>query len=126
MNYYKPEELRADAKETIEWMKTAMNAKEIFPVNPNLVLSTDDTSLFVFEGKQTSGDWEWKIIDKTNGNSSVRSDCEVRDDAENSGGLRVRLTFTFAASGLAASPYIAVLVALRRRSCQLVYDENRT
>ena len=126
MNYYKPEELRADAKETIEWMKTAMNAKEIFPVNPNLVLSTDDTSLFVFEGKQTSGDWEWKIIDKTNGNSSVRSDCEVRDDAENTGGLRVRLTFTFAASGLAASPYIAVLVALRRRSCQLVYDENRT
>ena len=93
----------------MEWMKKAMNADKIFPVDPNLVLSTDDTTLFVFEGSSEGSDeWEWKMIDKTNGNASVRSDFERGDDPENSGGLRVRLTVTFTASGLAAPPYVAV------------------
>lgn len=106
---YNPDNLGTDALETMEWMKKVMNADKIFPVNPNLVLSTDDTSLFVFEGQSNNNnDWDWKIIDKTNGNSSVRSDFEVGDDAGNNGGLRVRLTFTFTASGLAAPPYVAV------------------
>ena len=84
-------------------MKEALDAKDIYSVNPNLVLSTDDTTLFVFEGaNNASDDWQWKLIDKTNGNSSVRSDFEVKDDVENAGGLRVQLTFTFTASGLAA------------------------
>ena len=48
------------------------------------------------------------MIDRSNSNSSVRSDFEVGEDAENSGGLRVRLTFTITASGLAAPPYVAV------------------
>ena len=47
---WKPNELSGYAKETMEWMKKAMNADKIFPVDPNLVLSTDDTTLFVFEG----------------------------------------------------------------------------
>ena len=107
---WKPDELSDYAKETMEWMKKAMNADKIFPVDPNLVLSTDDTTLFVFEGtvKGDEDDWQWKLVDQTQGDRSVRSDFEVGDDAENSGGLRVRLTFTFTASGLAAPPYVAV------------------
>lgn len=93
----------------MDWMKEAMNAEQVYPVNPNLVVSTDDTTLFVFEGsKDNSDEWEWKIVDKSNGDSSVRSDFKVGDDAENSGGLHVWLTFTFTAVGLAAPPYSAV------------------
>ena len=66
----------------------------------------------MFEGKSTGKggeeEWEWKLVDNTNGNTSVRSDFEVGSEAEQGGGLRVRLTFTFTASGLAAPPYVAV------------------
>ena len=109
LSKFRAENLDKDALETTDSMKEALCAKEVYPVNPNLVLSTDDTTLFVFEGANNSTDnWEWKIVDESNGNSSVRSDFKVGDDAEMSGGLRVRLTFTFTASGLAAPPYIAV------------------
>jgi len=107
---FNPDDLSQPAKETIEWVKEAFNTDEIHPIDPNLLLSTDDTTLFVFEG--TSGDsedhWDWKILDKSNCDSSVHSDFEVDDDAENAGGLRVCLTFTFTASGMSAPPYIAV------------------
>ena len=106
---WKPDQLSASAKETMAWMKEAYDGDDVYPVDPNLILSTDDTTLFVFEGaKEGKGDWDWKIIDRTNGDSSVRSDFQVGNDAENSGGLRVRLTVTFTASGLAAPPYVAV------------------
>ena len=97
------------AQETIDWVKEAYGADGIHPVDPNLVLSTDNTTLFVFEGAAGgSDDWEWKIIDKTNGDSSIRSDFQVGEGVENSGGLHVCLTVTFTASGLSAPPYIAV------------------
>ena len=39
---------------------------------PNLVLLTDDTNLFVFQGAANGNDdWEWKLIDATNGDPSV-------------------------------------------------------
>ena len=90
-------------KKTLDMVKGVFGTDEFCPVNPSLVLSTDDSSLFVFEGtsRDVSGEekWEWKLIDVSNNNASVRSDFEVGDDSENSGGLRVRLTFTFTASG---------------------------
>ncbi|KAL7536826.1 LOW QUALITY PROTEIN: hypothetical protein ACHAXR_007426 [Thalassiosira sp. AJA248-18] len=98
---FRPDKLTASSKESMDWVREALNSKDIYPVNPNLVLSTDDTTLFVFDGANNeSDDWAWKLIDSTNGNSSVRSDFEVKDD--------VKLTFTFTASGLAAPPYVAV------------------
>ena len=74
------------ATETIEWVKEALNAEHIHPVNTNLLLSSDDSTLFVFEGatNKDSGDWEWKIIDRTQNESSTRSDFEVASDYENS------------------------------------------
>ena len=85
--------LPASVKETVEMVKVAFDTDEVYPVHPNLTLSTDDTTLFVFEGKSVEcGDdeWDWKLIDMSSGNSGVRGDFEVRDDAETSGGLRVR------------------------------------
>lgn len=58
---------------------------EIHPVDSNLVLSTDDTILFVFEGTSNDGcndDWEWKLVDKTEAGSSVHSDFQVSNNAE--------------------------------------------
>jgi len=95
---------------TIEMITKVLGCESVYPVNPNLVLSTDDTTLFVFEGTTKENgeeEWDWKLIEVGN-NSSVRSDFEVGSDAENSGGLRVRLTFTFTAAGLAAPPYVSV------------------
>jgi hypothetical protein len=84
---------------------------DVYPANPNFVFSTDDSTIFAFEGVSNDNgdeDWEWKIIDTAGGNSGVRSDFKVRDDGEMAGGLRVRLTFTFSAAGLAAPPYVSV------------------
>ena len=67
---------------------------EIHPVDSNLVLSTDDTILFVFEGTSNDGcndDWEWKLVDKTEAGSSVHSDFQVSNIPETGGGFRVRL-----------------------------------
>ena len=78
---------------------------------PTSFFSVDDTTLFVFEGTSVEGgdeEWDWKIIDSSNSNSGVRSDFDVWDDAENSGGLRVCLTFTFTASGMLAPLYVSV------------------
>ena len=101
------DKLSASTKETIEMVKVAFRAEEVYPANPNLVLSTDDTTLFVFEGKSVDGgdeEWAWKIIDSDNSNSGVRSDFEVGDDAENSGGLRIISNFEVA-------PHAGVAVA---------------
>lgn len=46
----------------------AVEAALLNTVNPNLVLSTDDTTLFVFEGTSKDGksdDWDWKLVDMT-------------------------------------------------------------
>ena len=107
---FNPEKLSASALETIEWVKEAYDAQHLHPVNTNLLFSSDDSTMFVFEGAtdEKTEEWGWKIIDSTQGDSSVRSDFEVGTDHENSGGLRVRMTFTFTASGLAAPHYVAI------------------
>ena len=43
--------LPASVKETVEMVKVAFDTDEVYPVHPNLTLSTDDTTLFAFEGK---------------------------------------------------------------------------
>ena len=51
---------RRSTKETVEMVKQAFGSDEIYPANPNLVLSTDNTTLFVFEGTSVEGgDEEW-------------------------------------------------------------------
>ena len=52
----------------------------MFSVRPSLVLSTDNTSLFVLEGNVCGvgeeDEREWKIIDATNNTSLVKRDLE--------------------------------------------------
>ena len=80
---FNTDKLNSDALlETIEVMKEALDAEDVYPVDPNLVLSTDDTVVFVVEGanNKTHDDGAWKLIDTMNGASSVCSDFEARDD----------------------------------------------
>lgn len=106
---FKQSELSSSVLETIDLMKEALGAEEVYTVDPNLVMFTDDVVIYAFESSSANGDeWEWKIVDKSSGNASVRSDFEVGSDAKNSGGLRVRLTFTMTGSGLMAPLYVSV------------------
>jgi hypothetical protein len=70
----------------IEMVKKTFWGRQVFLVHLSLVLSTDDTTLFVFEGKACGmgeeDEWEWKIVDATNTNSLVRSDFEVGENIE--------------------------------------------
>ena len=93
---------------TLDQMKQLLGTDEIYCAVPDLVMSTDDTTLFAFEGRLEKGKWEWKIVDITQGDRSVHSNFEVGKDPENGAGLRVRLTFTFTASGLFAPLLISV------------------
>ena len=54
--WFDPNKLSDAAKETIEWVKTTHGTEWIYPLDPNLVLSTDDTTLFVFEGTSDISD----------------------------------------------------------------------
>ena len=54
------DELPSSTAKTIEMVKVAFGTDEVYPANPNLVLLTDDTTLFIFEGKAVEGgDEEW-------------------------------------------------------------------
>ena len=54
------ENLSAAANETINTVKHALGADKIYPSNPNIVLLTDNTTLFVFESKSVQEiDKEW-------------------------------------------------------------------
>ena len=44
--------LDSRAIETIEWMKIALEADHVYPVNPNLVTSCDDSTILVIKGVQ--------------------------------------------------------------------------
>ena len=44
---------------------------------PDLVLSTDDSTLFKSAHNKESGEWEWSIVDKAAGDRSVHSDYIV-------------------------------------------------
>ena len=78
-------------EETIEMVKKGFGVDEIFPVHPNLVLSTDNTTLFVFEGNAhgvgEEDGWEWKVVDTATTNSLIRSDFEAGEEGGNSRGL---------------------------------------
>ena len=37
-------------KDTLQMVRQDMETEDIYPENPNLVLSTGDTTLFVFDG----------------------------------------------------------------------------
>ena len=122
---FQVDKLDSRATEIIEWMKIALEADNVYPVNPNLVTSGDDSTIFTIEGVQgRTGDWEWKIVGTVNKDSSVRSDFKVQGENEISGGLWIRLTFTLSASGLSAPPYTTVSGLSKEELCPILCPDG--
>jgi hypothetical protein len=45
--------------EAFEKMEELLKADSVFPIDPSCVISTDDTVVYVFEGENETGKWEW-------------------------------------------------------------------
>ena len=57
LKQFQIDKLHERALETVEWMKKALKAESVHPVNPNLVTSCDDSTIFAIEGiKGGAGD----------------------------------------------------------------------
>ena len=85
----------------------ANNNAPIYSVQPGLVTSTDDTTVFVFKGatKELEG---WYLIDRSHDRKSQSSYSNDKGGTDNKNGLRVRLTFTMNGVGMMAAPFITV------------------
>ena len=84
------------------------NDVPILPVRPELILSTDDTVQYIFEGKGELNNLFRLVSSKAILKAGTRSKYN-NDDSKNMCGLRVKLTYTFTGAGTMAPIFISVL-----------------
>ena len=77
-------------------------------IRPELILSTDDTVNYIFEGKGTKEQSFRLVASKALEKAGTRSKYK-NDDSKHMCGLRVKLTYTFSAAGTIAPIFISVL-----------------
>ena len=79
----------------------------IRPVKPCYIFSTDDSVVYIFEGK---GDKEinFRLCSKVSTTSASHSSKYKIDDSSKMKGLRVKMTFIFSAVGTSAPIFITV------------------
>ena len=95
------ETLSKGAKTTIKLVSRLNNNITCAPVDPDLVFSTDDTSLYVHEGTCKVGD-QWKITSKSYLDSrGSRSAYDIEKKENNHNRIKVKLTCTFSVTGAA-------------------------
>lgn len=104
---YDPSHLSQNAVETLEMVSDAYGVDSVYPVDPNLVISVDDTTVFACNAINDGSNWDWKFLSPEEDGGHL-SDYEVGSDADCSGGLRARLTFAETATGLLAQTYVAI------------------
>jgi hypothetical protein len=69
-------------------------------VNPALLLSSDDTKVYIFEGTDTSGQSKWRLTDATSvAENRTHSIYETAESQSNMCGMRVTLSVTLNATG---------------------------
>lgn len=93
-----------DPYNTATMMTNALKCA-VMPVHPSLLLSTDDTTVFAFVGKEETGH-KWRITRKDE-SGAHRATYQVRD-VKAYDGLRVRFTVTATAGGTMAAFYLTV------------------
>eukprot|EP00978_Attheya_sp_CCMP212_P042288 scaffold255283_cov67-Attheya_sp.AAC.1 len=76
-------------------------------VKPYFILSTDDTVSYVFEGKGEEQDAFVLVGMHSNQDKHTRSQYHI-DNSKKMSGLRVKLTYTFTATGLMAPVFVTV------------------
>ena len=81
MNDTNLDKLTVSTKKTIGSIAKTSFGSDDYPAHPDLVLSSDDSTIFVFEekarGEDSDIEWNWKLIDAATNNASVRSNFEV-------------------------------------------------
>ena len=75
---------------------------------PELILSTDDTVNYMYEGKGSYNGIFRLVASKENANTSTRSKYK-NEDTKNMCGLRFKITYTFSAAGTMDSIFISEL-----------------
>ena len=88
--------------------RTYGNDVPIIPVRPEMILSTDDTVQYIFEGKGAGKDLFRLVASKALKKAGTRSKF-MNDDSKNMCGMRVKLTYTFSGAGIMAPIFITVL-----------------
>ena len=78
-----------------------------------MVLSTDDTVNYIYEGKGKENDSFRLVASKSVAKAGTRSKYKV-DKSKNMSGMRVKLTYTFTGSGVMAPIFVTVLGLTRR------------
>ena len=92
---------------------------EIRPVSPWLISSTDDTTLFVFEGN-TEDKCRVSLVD-INCDSSTRSNFSSDiGGTDHKNGIRVRHTVTMNATGKMAALYVQVYGLSKEQLCPIL------
>ena len=90
-----------------ELTRRARGGAPIWAVKPQLLFSTDDTTTFIFDGKDgKKGKWVFAsdTAVKNRGTSSIYRQEKVNI----MNGLRVKVTFTFSAAGMTAPLFITI------------------
>ena len=85
----------------------------VFPIHSDLILSTDDTVNYIFEGKGSDNGSFRLISSKENTNSVTRSNYK-NEDTNNMCGLIVRINYTFSSTGTMDPIFILVLWLTKR------------
>ena len=114
------DKLGQGSKKTISMVEDALNVS-VYPIPPDNVLSTDDTTEYIFEGKRTSND-PWRIVSaQANGTRGHKSLNHVDAESSRFGGFRVKVTVTMSGGGSIAR---LVVVVSSLSDEELVMDEN--
>jgi hypothetical protein len=85
----------------------------VYPVQPGMITTTDDTTVFACAGIAQSGATEWKLLDADETYSNRSAYVVDKDGAQNRffSGQRIRLTQTMAGNGRMA-PIFATMTGL--------------
>ena len=89
------------------------------PLHPGLITSTDDNTMFIFEGTEKKSNWV--LYDKDTHKSRQSAFTGRPGGTDHLNGLSVRLTHTITAMGVMAPIYITVYGLTDRELCPIKY-----
>lgn len=105
----KIDEATDGAKELYRLVQRCNPGMQICPVNPTLLFSTDDTTLYIFKGTEKVPE-KWYLCTNMERADSGSYSAHITDKKVkvNLNGLRIRLTFTMSARGYTAPVFLTV------------------
>ena len=89
-------------------MSKLNNNTPCMPADPNLIFSTDDTTMYVYEGIEEK-QCKWRIVN-TNAykNKGLMSVYEINENSAKLKGMRIKMTTTHGGSGISGPICITV------------------